>query len=96
MQYFWGGNYKDYHFNQTGRFWNANIEFIKEHTEIEPGIRLITTSSPYMGYFNEYTSLDTSENLESHNAKLNGLFYNKYVIWLIANSLIFIPLIRPL
>ncbi len=72
MQYF-GGDYKDYHFNQTGRFWNANIEFIKENTEIEPSIRLITTSSEYMGYFNKYPSLDACENCESHNAKFNGL-----------------------
>lgn len=72
MQYF-GGDYKDYQFNQTGRFWNANIEFIKENTEIEPGIKLITTSSPYMGYFNKYPSLDACENCESHNAKFNGL-----------------------
>lgn len=72
MQYF-GGNYKDYRFNQTGRFWNANIEFIEESTEIEPGIKLITTSSENMGYFNKYPSLDKSENNESHKAKLNGL-----------------------
>jgi len=72
MQYF-GGDFKDYHFNQTGRFWNANIEFIKENTEIEPGIKLITTSSPNMGYFNKYPSLDACENCESHSAKFNGL-----------------------
>ena len=72
MQYF-GGEFKDYHFNQTGRFWNSNIEFIKESTEIEPGISLITTSSPNMGYFNKYPSLDACENGESHNAKFNGL-----------------------
>lgn len=72
MQYF-GGDYKDYHFNQTGRFWNANIEFIKESTGIEPGINLITTSSPNMGYFNKYPSLDACESCESHNAKFNGL-----------------------
>jgi 7,8-dihydropterin-6-yl-methyl-4-(beta-D-ribofuranosyl)aminobenzene 5'-phosphate synthase len=72
MQYF-GGDFKDYHFNQTGRFWNANIEFVKENTEIEPGIKLITTSSPNMGYFNKYPSLDACENCEAHNAKFNGL-----------------------
>ena len=72
MQYF-GGNYKDYHFNQTGRFWNANIEFIKENTEIGPGIKLIVTSSPNMGYFNKYPILDACENCESPNAKFNGL-----------------------
>ena len=72
MLYF-GGNFKDYHFNQTGRFWNANIEFVKESTEIEPGIRLITTTAPNMGYFNKYPSLDACNNCESHNAKFNGL-----------------------
>lgn len=72
MQYF-GGDYSKYHFNQTGRFWNANIEFIKESKEIEPGIRLITTSSSNMGYFNKYPSLDACENCESPNAKYNGL-----------------------
>jgi 7,8-dihydropterin-6-yl-methyl-4-(beta-D-ribofuranosyl)aminobenzene 5'-phosphate synthase len=72
MQYF-GGNYKDYRFNQTGRFWNANIEFIKESTQIEPGIKLITTSSSNMGYFNKYPSLEACENCESHSAKFNGL-----------------------
>jgi 7,8-dihydropterin-6-yl-methyl-4-(beta-D-ribofuranosyl)aminobenzene 5'-phosphate synthase len=72
MQYF-GGNYKDFHFNQTGRFWNANIEFIKESTEIAPGIKLITTTSSNMGYFNSYPSLDACESCESHGAKFDGL-----------------------
>lgn len=72
MQYF-NGNFKDYHFNQTGRFWNANIEFIKENTEIEPGVKLITTTSEYMGYFNKYPSIDSYENCETHSAKFNGL-----------------------
>ena len=72
MQYF-GGDFKDYHFNQTGRYWNANIEFIKESTEILPGIKLISTSSPNMGYFNRYPNLDACENCESHNARFNGL-----------------------
>jgi len=72
MQYF-GGDFKDYQFNQTGRFWNANLEFIKESTEIEPGIKLITTASPNMGYFNKYPSLDACENCKSHSARFNGL-----------------------
>jgi 7,8-dihydropterin-6-yl-methyl-4-(beta-D-ribofuranosyl)aminobenzene 5'-phosphate synthase len=72
MQYF-GGNYKDFHFNQTGRFWNANIEFIEGYTEVEPGIKLITTTSSNMGYFNTYPSLDACESCESHGATFNGL-----------------------
>ena len=72
MQYF-GGDFKGYRFNQTGRFWNANLEFVKESTEIEPGVHLITTSSPHMGYFNKYPRLDACEDCESHGAKFNGL-----------------------
>jgi 7,8-dihydropterin-6-yl-methyl-4-(beta-D-ribofuranosyl)aminobenzene 5'-phosphate synthase len=57
MQYF-GGDFQSYRFNQTGRFWKANIEFVKGNKEIAPGIKLIATSSPYMGYFNKYPTLD--------------------------------------
>ena len=58
---------------KTGRFWNANIEFIKENTEIAPGMKLIASSSNNMGYFNKYPSLDACENCESHAARFNGL-----------------------
>jgi len=53
MQYFDGGNTK-FEIRQSGRFWKANIEFVKENREILPGMRLIATSSPYMGYFSKY------------------------------------------
>lgn len=53
MQYFDGGNTK-FKINQSGRFWNANIEFVKESREILPGMRLVATNSPYMGYFSGY------------------------------------------
>jgi 7,8-dihydropterin-6-yl-methyl-4-(beta-D-ribofuranosyl)aminobenzene 5'-phosphate synthase len=72
MQYF-GGDYKDYQFNQTGRFWNANVAFVNESFEIEPGIKLIVTTSPNMGYFNKYPSLEPCEDCNSHNAKFIGL-----------------------
>lgn len=53
MQYFDGGNTK-FTINQSGRFWHANIEFVKTSKEILPGLTLIATSSPYMGYFSCY------------------------------------------
>ncbi len=53
MQYFDGGNTK-FSINQTGRFWNANIEFIKTSKEILPGLQIIATSSEYIGYFSCY------------------------------------------
>ena len=53
MQYFDGGSTK-FIINQSGRFWNANIEFIKTSKEILPGLNIIATSSQFMGYFSCY------------------------------------------
>jgi 7,8-dihydropterin-6-yl-methyl-4-(beta-D-ribofuranosyl)aminobenzene 5'-phosphate synthase len=38
----------------SGRFWKANIEYIKTNKEIIPGVKLVVTASPYMGYFSKY------------------------------------------
>lgn len=53
MQYFDGGNTK-FSINQSGRFWKANIEFVKTSKEILPELNIIATSSQYMGYFSCY------------------------------------------
>lgn len=53
MQYFDGGPTK-FFIHQSGRFWKANIEFVKESKEILPGLTIIASSSPYMGYFSCY------------------------------------------
>lgn len=53
MRYFDGGKTK-FKINQSGRFWNADVEFLKESKEILPGVRLVATNSPYMGYFSGY------------------------------------------
>lgn len=53
MQYFHGGDTK-FLIHQSGRFWNADVEFVNASREIIPGIRLVATSSPYMGYFMSY------------------------------------------
>lgn len=66
MQYF-DGDYKSYRFDQTGRFWKANIEYIRHDQEIIPGINLITSSSPYMGYYTKYPSLGGLENSVTAN-----------------------------
>jgi len=60
-QYFNGGATK-FTINQSGRFWNANIEFVKTSQEIMPGMRLIATSSSYMGYFSCYPNKSFVEN----------------------------------
>ena len=33
-------------------------EFVKSSAEILPGIKLIVTSSPYMGYFSKYPKVE--------------------------------------
>lgn len=53
MQYFDGGNTK-FTIYQSGRFWKANIEFVKISKEILPGFTLVATNSPFMGYFSCY------------------------------------------
>lgn len=53
MRYFDGGPTK-FAIQQSGRFWGANIEFVKNSKEALPGLQLITTNSEYMGYFSCY------------------------------------------
>jgi 7,8-dihydropterin-6-yl-methyl-4-(beta-D-ribofuranosyl)aminobenzene 5'-phosphate synthase len=53
-QRYFRGEREGYVFNQSGRFWGANIEFISENTEILPGVTLVATRSPFMGYFSRY------------------------------------------
>ena len=66
MQYFDGGNTK-FSINQSGRFWNANIEFVKTSKEILPGLKIIATSSQYMGYFSCYPGKSFVEGQFDHN-----------------------------
>ena len=53
MQYFDGEKTK-FTIEQSGRFWNADIEFVKTSREILPGLNLIATNSQFMGYFSCY------------------------------------------
>ena len=52
-RYFDGGSTR-FTIQQSGRFWGANIEYVKTTREILPGFTLVATSSPYMGYFSGY------------------------------------------
>ena len=74
MQYF-DGDFKNYKFNQSGRFWKADVHYIKESQEIAAGINLITTSSSNMGNFVKHplsTCDDTDVDCDEHweNAKI--------------------------
>lgn len=50
MQYFDGGNTK-FSINQSGRFWNANIEFVKTSKEILPDFILLQQVHSLWGTF---------------------------------------------
>ncbi|HRG69631.1 MAG TPA: MBL fold metallo-hydrolase [Saprospiraceae bacterium] len=65
MQYFEGGPTK-FFIKQSGRFWKANIEFVKSSKEILPGLNLIATSSSYMGYFSCYPNKSFVEGQFDH------------------------------
>lgn len=54
MQYFGGKKSGAVELKTTGRFWNANIEFVKESKEIAPGITLVATESQLLGDVTKY------------------------------------------
>lgn len=73
MQYFGGKENLQIKFKQSGRFRNANVEYINKNTELEPGINLIFTRSPYLGYGSKYPSVGGSDEIEDNEVKFNGL-----------------------
>ena len=58
MKYFGEQGDLDLTINQSGRFWKANAEFVKEHLQIENGVKLVFTRSPYLGYASKYPSVE--------------------------------------
>jgi len=75
MKYFGGEKNMNLKINQSGRFWNANVEYIKGNKELEPGINLIFTKSPFLGYASKYPSVENKNDLHSPNSniKFSGL-----------------------
>ena len=51
MRYFKGKETK-FVINQSGRFWDTNIEYVKAPVEIAKGVRILVNTSAHMGYFN--------------------------------------------
>jgi 7,8-dihydropterin-6-yl-methyl-4-(beta-D-ribofuranosyl)aminobenzene 5'-phosphate synthase len=56
-QRYFGGDKTKFTFDSSGRFWQANVEFVSDNREIMPGVRLVATKSPYMGYFSRYPNV---------------------------------------
>jgi 7,8-dihydropterin-6-yl-methyl-4-(beta-D-ribofuranosyl)aminobenzene 5'-phosphate synthase len=71
MRYFAGQKTK-FSIKQTGRFWNANIEYVKESTEIFEGIKLISTASSFIGYFTKYPNMSFVPSTFGNNAQANA------------------------
>jgi 7,8-dihydropterin-6-yl-methyl-4-(beta-D-ribofuranosyl)aminobenzene 5'-phosphate synthase len=67
MRYF-SGDKVNFEIIQSGRFWKADVEYVKGNMEIEPGINLVFTRSPYLGYCSHYPSV-TEMNAMSHGNK---------------------------
>jgi len=59
MRYFGGGVDKIV-VTSTGRYWKADMVFVDKTTEIEPGITLIATGSPFLGNYMRYPNLTVS------------------------------------
>lgn len=66
MRYF-GGQKTKFLIHQSGRFWKANIEYVRESKEIMPGIKLVATASPFMGYFSRYPNMSFAPGLFKDN-----------------------------
>ncbi|MHC5021733.1 MAG: MBL fold metallo-hydrolase, partial [Planctomycetota bacterium] len=72
-QRYFGGAKTQFTFQRSGRFRNADVVFVKEHTEIAPGVTLIATKSPYLGYFSRYPTLNTAEKLMEGSGEVKTL-----------------------
>jgi 7,8-dihydropterin-6-yl-methyl-4-(beta-D-ribofuranosyl)aminobenzene 5'-phosphate synthase len=65
-QKYFGGSKTKFTFQQSGRFWKADVEYVEKSREVAPGIHLVTTRSPFMGYFSRYPNVAvTGEKVKS-------------------------------
>lgn len=57
----------------SGRFWKGNVEYVTGNRLIEKGIKLVTTTSPFLGNFNKYPNLDSQGQASDSQVHLAGL-----------------------
>jgi 7,8-dihydropterin-6-yl-methyl-4-(beta-D-ribofuranosyl)aminobenzene 5'-phosphate synthase len=55
-RYFRGQSPK-FRVSPSGRFWKANVEFVRQNRQIAPGVHLVATRSPFVGYFSRYPNV---------------------------------------
>jgi 7,8-dihydropterin-6-yl-methyl-4-(beta-D-ribofuranosyl)aminobenzene 5'-phosphate synthase len=56
-QRYFSGESARFQWSSSGRFWKANVEFVGRHTDVAPGVHLIATRSPFVGYFSRYPAV---------------------------------------
>jgi 7,8-dihydropterin-6-yl-methyl-4-(beta-D-ribofuranosyl)aminobenzene 5'-phosphate synthase len=69
-QKYFGGTKTKFTFSQSGRFWKADVEFVEKSRELEPGINLVSTRSPFMGYFSSYPNVAVTGEEDKTDTKL--------------------------
>lgn len=72
QRYFRGEKTK-FAMQSSGRFWKANVKFVQDHVEVAPGIHLIVTRSPFVGYFSRYPSVGLLGEKDNAETKTLGL-----------------------
>lgn len=72
LQYF-NGTRESVEIKPSGRFWKANVEYVTENISLADGIKVVTTTSPFLGYFSNYPNLDASGNPSDQEANFLGL-----------------------
>jgi 7,8-dihydropterin-6-yl-methyl-4-(beta-D-ribofuranosyl)aminobenzene 5'-phosphate synthase len=70
QRYFRGQKTK-FEINQSGRFWRADVEYVDASREIAPGMHLVATRSPFIGYFSRYPNLGITG--EPSNSDVNTI-----------------------
>jgi 7,8-dihydropterin-6-yl-methyl-4-(beta-D-ribofuranosyl)aminobenzene 5'-phosphate synthase len=48
----------------TGRYWKANVSWVEKSEEVMPGVTLVATTSPNLGYFDRYPPHEKEPELE--------------------------------
>ena len=72
QQYFQGEK-TTFTFDSSGRFRDANVEFVSGHMNVAPGVDLVATRSPFVGYFSRYPNTGIAGDKDDSEIKTMGL-----------------------
>lgn len=72
MKYFGGKSDLNITMNQSGRFWGANVTYVRDHLDLGGGAKLIFTRSPYLGYGSKYPSIEELDEVADVGVNTGG------------------------